>query len=75
MSASPEFHIDEKNKSRFMPVARSVSDQDFSEATSQLVASPHNLTLSNRQASSVSGFLHSERRLEPGQGLAALAIG
>ena len=70
----------EKNKSRFVPVARSVSDREFAHVGSQqshhrTVASPYSLTLSSRQAKSGSSFLHSERWLESGQGLSALAIG
>jgi hypothetical protein len=72
MSASPEFHIDEKNKSRFVssgyrvPHGLSMSldltpDRNSSDVASQSAASMHNLALSNRQANSVSGFLHSER--------------
>ena len=65
----------EKNKSRFMPGARAVSDREFARVASQIAASPHNFTSSSRQANSGSSVLHSERWLESGQGLSALAIG
>ena len=65
----------EKNKSRFMPGARSVSDREFARVASQIAASPHDFTSSSRQANSGSSVLHSERWLESGQGLSALAIG